>query len=284
MNYILTVVSVLFGTGKNITSKLGKNYFSEVNSCARLNAVTSVIAAVVFGMTAGNWKMDYSAAFFILSLLYGSCTFFSQLFYIKAVKTGPVSVCSLIYSCGFIIPTVFAAVAFSERVTAVKVCGIILLLICTFTVGYKKEKSEKYSWLAPAFLAMLSSGGVGILQKVIRECYPSWCMDEYLFWSFGFMLVLSAAVIIVSKSEKSEKSLKYVLCTLALAVCVVGANKLNLYLSGVMPGIIFFPAVNGGCLVVSSIMSGIVFKEKFNALKITALSGSVAAIILTALG
>ena len=284
MSCFLTVLSVLLGAGKNITSKLGKNYFSEIHDCAKLNIVTSVIALLVFVPSVGNSNTEYGFIFLTLSFLYGLCTFFSQLFYIKAVKTGPVSVCSLIYSCGFIIPTIFAAAVFSEKVTPLKAVGIILLIFCTFAVGYKKERSESYGWLLPACLAMLSSGAVGVLQKAVRKCFSSWCMDEYLFWAFGFMLVLSVAVMLLSKSSKGERSLKYFLCTAFLAICVVGANKLNLYLSGIVPGVIFFPAVNGGCLVVSSIMSKLIFNESFSAVKICGLTLSVLSIILIANG
>ena len=71
MNYILTAVSVILGTGKNITSKLGKEYFADINGCARVNAITAVIGGVVFMLSFGNWSKSCSAVFFILSFLYG---------------------------------------------------------------------------------------------------------------------------------------------------------------------------------------------------------------------
>ena len=229
MNYILTAVSVILGTGKNITSKLGKEYFADINGCARVNAITSVIGCIVFMLSFGNWSKSCSAVFFILSFLYGLCTFLSQIFYIKAVKDGPVSVCSLIYSCGFIIPTVFAAIAFKENVTLLKIVGILLLVLCTILASYQKEKTDKYNWLIPACLAMLSSGTVGVLQKTVRQFYPKWYMDEYLFLAFTFMLIISITAMKLSKPVYREFNRRYIhILTLFLAVCVVGANKLNL--------------------------------------------------------
>lgn len=285
MNYILTAVSVILGTGKNITSKLGKEYFADINGCARVNAITSVIGCIVFMLSFGNWSKSCSAVFFILSFLYGLCTFLSQIFYIKAVKDGPVSVCSLIYSCGFIIPTVFAAIAFKENVTLLKIVGILLLVLCTFLASYQKEKTDKCNWLIPACLAMLSSGTVGVLQKTVRQFYPKWYMDEYLFLAFTFMLIISITAMKLSKPVYREFNKRYIhILTLFLAVCVVGANKLNLQLSGIMPGVIFFPAVNGGCLVLSSVMSRVIFRERFSKVKMLGLIGSVVAIVLTSQG
>ena len=39
-------------------------------------------------------------------------------------------------------------------------------------------------------------------------------------------------------------------------------NKLNLYLSGVLPGILFFPLVNGGVILLSILASRVLFHEK----------------------
>lgn len=285
MEYILTFLSVVLGTGKNIISKLGSNYFSNIADCMKLNMVTSLLACAVFGLAAGGrFAGEKDTIFFILSFLYGLCTLFSQVFYIAAVKGGAVSICSLIYSCGFIIPTVFAAIFFKESVTPLKIIGISLLTVCTVTVSYKKEKTKEYKWLIPACLAMLSSGGVGVLQKIVRNSYPQWNIDEYLFFAFAFMFFLSCFGMAANKGKSNGYSVKYAVCTMLLSVCVAGANKLNLYLSGVLSGVVFFPCVNGGCLIASSLMSGLIFKERFDIKKIIAISGSIIAIILVSCG
>ncbi len=285
MECILTFLSVVLGTGKNIISKLGNNYFSNVTDCMKLNTVTSLLGCVVFGLTAGGrFSGEKNTIFFVLSFLYGLCTLFSQVFYIAAVKDGAVSICSLIYSCGFIIPTIFAAIFFKETVTLLKIIGILLLTACTVTAGYKKEKTKEYKWIAPACLAMLSSGGVGVLQKIVRNSYSQWNMDEYLFFAFAFMFFLSCLGIVTSKGKSNGYSAKYAVYTMLLSACVAGANKLNLYLSGVLSGVVFFPCVNGGCLIASALMSGVIFKERFGTKKIIAISGSIIAIILVSCG
>lgn len=281
MNYILTLVSVGFGTGKNIVSKLGGESFSNAKDCMKLNAVTSLLACIVFGLGAkGELFGESNSLFFVMAFLYGLCTLFSQVFYISAVKDGAVSVCSLIYSCGFIIPTIFAAVFFKEEVTVLKLVGIALLIVCTVIAGYKKEQTQNYKWVIPACMAMVSSGVVGILQKLVRNNHTQWSMNKYLFYSFCFMLLLSLAGGLIIKGKSAGYNRRYAICTGLLSICVVGANKLNLYLSGVLPGVIFFPCVNGGCLAVSAVMSGVIFKEKFDAKKIIAILGSIIAIIL----
>ena len=47
-------------------------------------------------------------------------------------------------------------------------------------------------------------------------------------------------------------------------ICSAANNKINLYLSGIMDSAVFFPVVNGGGLVLASLASYIVFKEKLS--------------------
>ncbi|MBE7045409.1 MAG: hypothetical protein E7397_07745 [Ruminococcaceae bacterium] len=46
---------------------------------------------------------------------------------------------------------------------------------------------------------------------------------------------------------------------------VIGAvNHINLYLSGKMPGVIFFPIVNGGVIILSGLVAMLVFRERLD--------------------
>lgn len=46
--------------------------------------------------------------------------------------------------------------------------------------------------------------------------------------------------------------------------CVAVNNKFNLYLSGVMDSAVFFPVVNGGGLVLTTLAAVLLFKEKLS--------------------
>ena len=51
---------------------------------------------------------------------------------------------------------------------------------------------------------------------------------------------------------------------LVSGVCVAINNKFNLYLSGVMDSAVFFPIVNGGGLVLTTLVAVLLFKEKLS--------------------
>ena len=102
-------------------------------------------------------------------------------------------------------------------------------------------------------------------------------LDEFLVIAFVISVIFSALGMISNKtsdadSAKNEKLRRNVWVWLIIGMLVSGAciaanNKLNLYLSGVMDTAIFFPIVNGGGLVLTSLAAFIIFKEKLSLLQ-----------------
>ena len=85
----------------------------------------------------------------------------------EAVETGSVSVSSLFYSCGFIIPTIWENVYYKEGMNLLHIFGI-LFIFASFVLSsrLKKDKGFKVVWLA-ALGGTLFSGLVGVAQKLV---------------------------------------------------------------------------------------------------------------------
>lgn len=285
MNYLLLVVSVLCGVTKNIISKSGKDKFSWPDGLLLSNIVTAAVGIAVFSVGGLDFSALASPTIILMALLFGLCTMLSQMLHIIAVKNGSVSVCSLIYSCGFVIPTAFGIFVYNDNLTLLSLLGIIILIVGIYFVSKPTSGSTNgKKWLIPAFSAMLCSGLVGILQKVYRKTYPERGLDEFLMLAFGFMLVISLVLKLALHNKetavKPKKNYAYWVTMLLLAVSVVTANKLNLYLSGVMSSGIFYPCVNGGCIMITAVASRILFREKLALGQWLGIIGSVVAIVL----
>lgn len=288
MNYLLLIISVACGVAKNLISKSGNDKFSWPDGMLFSNIITALLAIVIFMSGKTNFSSMMSPGIIVQAFVLGACTMLSQMLHIIAVKNGSVSVCSLIYSCGFVIPTIFGIAAFGDYVSVTAIIGIIMLMAGIYAVSMPDScGSNGKKWLIPAFLAMLSSGMVGIIQKLYRHIYPECGLNEFLVLSFGFMLVMSLVLKLALRKpcekEKVEKNGKYWMSMMILAVSVVAANKLNLYLSGVMSSSIFYPCVNGGCIVATALSSRVLFREKLTLLQWVGIVGSVIAIILIVL-
>ena len=72
----------------------------------------------------------------------------------------------------------------------------------------------------------------------------------------------------IKDKRDNIKRVKYSLYDWLLMIItgvIIGAiNLINLYLSGKMPSVIFFPIVNGGVIVLSGLAAILFFKEKLS--------------------
>ncbi|MDD3244401.1 MAG: hypothetical protein PHD32_11890, partial [Eubacteriales bacterium] len=219
---------------------------------------------------------------------YAAGTICSQLFFIKAVECGSVALSSLLYAYGFLLPTVYGTLAYHETLRLAQVAGCVLiagaLLLC---LGGKKGKFS-LRWLVFALLATVSSGGVGIVQKVFR-CSPYRdALDSFLILAFALVALASLLLWLTVPRKKSPAApagsrRKFFLAALALAGVVCAANKLNLYLSGVFPSVVMFPCVNGGCILLSLLVSRVFFHEVITRRQLAGIFTGVAAIVLISL-
>ena len=281
MKYALLALSMSAAVTKNMVSRAGKAAFGSGRGMLRANMATAVLGLIVFGIAGLNFSL-FTADVLVLAVLYGLCTLIAQTLHIIAVRTGPVSVCSLIYSSGFIIPSVFSTLAYGEPFSLGRGVGVALLLVSIVLVSAPSAEKGGRKWLLFEIGAMMASGGLGVLQKMFRVAHAETGMNEFLFAAFGTML-LTALVLYPAFHEPSERVKGAPLMVLLLAAALVTVNKLNLYLSGALPGAVFFPCINGGNMALTAVAASILFRERLKPGQIAGVIGAAGAIVIIAL-
>lgn len=286
MNYILLIISLILGVTKNIIPKSGKRDFQGFGNLMSVNIITAIIGIIVFSAKGLDFSLFSGTTFILLAFLYGLCTLGSQSLYMVATQTGSVSVCSLIYAACFIIPTVFTAMYYNEAFSSLRITGICVMLASVVMISIKGEENTNSSkkYLFYIFIAMICAGSVGILQKVFSRMYEGKGINEYLFLAFLFILIFSiTGKIAVKKKTPSQKhNKKFYLLAILLSLSVVVANKLNMFLVGALPGLIFFPIINGGTIMLSAVVSKYLFKEKLSIISWCGIIIGILAIVLIA--
>ena len=286
MEYALLACSLSAGIAKNLLSKSANKNASAFGDLMNINLLIALFGIVVF-IFGNTFRIDGSPLLFLLlALFYGLMTIGSQTFFMFAVQSGEVSVCSIIYSANFIIPTVFAVLAYHDPISVCKAIGIGMICAAIILVSQPGSNRRTVKSIVFALLAMLCSAGVGIIQKVFAHEFGNGQSTTFLFYAFLFMFVVAfilKAVTLRAPALKAEGHLKQnILAKILLAFCVVLANKLNMYLSAALPATILFPILNGGTVVFSAICSIILFKDRVTVRKLIALPVTVAAIVLFA--
>lgn len=252
-----------------------KKYVSSIQSGARplylFNAVSGVTAAVILFLWGGTEGV--SVFTLLLGVVFGLTTSLNTLSNMKALQYGPLSYTTVINSFSTIITAISGVLFFGESIGWSQVVGIALMLI-SFTLATEKKADEKKTslkWLLFSILCFVCTGAIGIMQKVHQSSVHKHELNAFLVIAFLVSSLFSLLLFLLGQktNERAVASAPVGRNILLISMLICGAafavnNKLNLYLSGVMDSAVFFPIVNGGGLVLTTLAAVLVFREKLS--------------------
>ena len=266
--YILLFISMFACLAGGVFRKIYTLHTSgDMASIFVFNAVSSLIAATVLLLCG----VSAPSAFTLwLGILFGIVTALQALALLWALQIGPMSYTSVIGSFSTLVTAVSGVLFFDESITVLQVIGIAIML-CSFVFATEKDKDKKKSsfrWLLLCTVNFLSIGCIGIMQKVHQSSPYRAELNSFLVIAFvvagmlsGILAALFCKRTAVQKENKHSLTL-LLLCMFVAGVGVALNNRFNLYLSGVIDSAVFFPVVNGGGLILSTLAAVVFFKER----------------------
>lgn len=304
LDYFLLGFSVFSGSFKSIVNKKVKQGAGDMKKVMLVNALSFFVAFLVILCFTISSSTGLNAPF-LFSLGNALWILLSQIFLMKAVETGPVSLSSLFYSCGFILPTVYGAIAYQESVHWLQILGIFVVLVSfSLSVDNSDQKKFNFTWFFYAIASAVCSGLIGIFQKIfVVEYGKTYSLDSFLALSFLLIIVISFLFYVYlsfrenrqkesdSNGKREKLPLKLerldkitLLFTLLLGLILAFHNKICTYLSGALPSVLYFPVMNGGVISVTALLSGLIFQEKLTKKQWVSIATCFLAIGLIALG
>lgn len=193
----------------------------------------------------------------------------AQYSYTCALKKGNIGICSTIYSFGFIFPTLSGSLFWNERLTRLNIIGILMVIPTIIASGLPASKKGQQkninTYIIPLISAMLSSGGLGIMQKVQQNSHYPEQKNLFVISAFALAGIISLLISLFAKREPQIKIGRMKLVFGAgIGACFGLCNLLNTILAGQLDSAVFFPVLNIGTIFFS-IVSGIIFyKEKIS--------------------
>ena len=183
---------------------------------------------------------------------------------------GPASMVTLIYSCGFTIPIFYGLIFWAERVSYFQWFGILLLVLVLWLIlGRSDEKIPPVTWLPFALLCMLGSGIIAILQKTHQYSDFANELPFFLVYALFFSALFTSIASLLIRDKKTneedtskKRDLKDIFIPICLGICVSVLNFMNLSLSGKLPSAIHFPIYNIGSMILTSIISAVIYKDR----------------------
>lgn len=289
-NTLLLITSMLSNLSGGLLKKhINDKYENNLFSYQFYNMIVSLTAAIVLLIMIEKTAVSFFTVF--LAVIFGIVTLLQQIFNLYALENGPLSYTTVIISMSTLIPTVSGAVFWDEKIVTVQYIGIIFMII-SFILSIKNDSADKktnFKWLIFSFIAFIATGLIGFMQKVHQTSSYKQELDSFLIIAFLVSFVSSLILAIAFRKKRNYnkstnvnsvvKLLPIFLMVLS-GVFVAVNNKFNLYLSGVLDAAVFFPLVNGGGLVLTSVASIIIFKEKPSKIQFLGIVSGIVSVIL----
>ncbi len=254
---------------KHINDRFENNKFSY----QFYNCIVSFASAFTLLIMSESLKVSFFTVVFALA--FGVVTLIQQITNLYALEKGPFSYTSVIISLSTLIPTLSGALFWNEKISVVQFVGIFLLVLCfVLSVNFKNsDKKASLQWFFYCIAAFICTGLIGVMQKVHQSSEYKNELDGFLVIAFTFSFLCSGVLSLfmmknrtdtVNSDKKSVVSVIPAILMLLSGVFVALNNKFNLFLSGVMDSAVFFPVVNGGGLVLTSLSAVVIFREKLS--------------------
>ena len=262
-SYLLLAASILLETGKNVFSNnFSKKTLQNETDIYKFNTFLYAGSFAVLCCT-GGWEVSAFTA--VTAVLFAAALWLNQYFFLKALAVGPMGFTSFIQGVSLVIPVIYGAVVWDEKLGLRHILLLALLIgALALALDLKKGKLNR-KWLVYALGAMLALGGISVLQSTHQMSAHKG--ELFAFLRLAFLLAVGINLVGWQMGEEKLPAtfrLKGNAITMAAASgAFMGlVHIINLYLSGVMKKVIFFPVVNGGLIFVTLLSGMLFFKEK----------------------
>lgn len=286
MPFLLLGLSVVLSTGRNLFSKnlsdirFGTKPFFLCQCALFLcgSAALVLFGKISIGVVAYQ-TLIYAAVYAILLI-------FAQWFYTAALAKGNTALCSTVYSLGFILPTLSGAILWAESFSFLDLLGVLCAISAVIVSSGKPQlKTGKSYYFAPLVIAMLASGGLGIVQKLQQKSAYAEQKSIFLLIAFTLAAVISLIFSLFAKNQGDTSFRRGKLAVAScIGVCFGCCNLLNTTLAGLLDSAIFFPTLNIGVILLSMICGVIFFKERISKKEIVVLILGAVSILLLNFG
>ncbi|MGN0173586.1 MAG: GRP family sugar transporter [Acutalibacteraceae bacterium] len=262
-NLLYLLLSVTLSSSRNIASKKTAADAREKSDFFFSQSTLFLAAALILAVFNFNKISTVASLTVIYGVIYGILLVLSQFMFTLALKKGNTSICTVIYSLGFILPTLSGAIFWSEEFTVTNFIGLLIAIATIILTMQKNDDNSNHnkSFMFFIITAMFASGGLGIMQKVQQSSSVAEQKGMFLITAFLFAFVFSLISFLICR-KPIKLNVKNAFYPSLTGICFGGANLCNTILAGRMKSAVFFPVQNISTILLSTFLGLAVFREK----------------------
>lgn len=281
--YFLLAGSIVLAAANNLLlHRFGNRGLDGRGGVLLFNAAVSGVWCVVLtgtAMASGGLHFDFASVGW--GVLYGSVTAAFLLFKMQAMASGPVSLTAFIGCASLLISTGFGVFVLGEGASALQTAGVGALMIALFLVVSPKNDGAAKGWKLWCAGFFLCSAAVGIIFKLHQRSSAAPRIAEMMLIAAASSTVLfTLAALAADKGSLRALPRKALLYAAACGVVGCAYNRLNIYLAGVLPSVVFYPTFNGAVILLSTLSGLIFFGERLKKQQISGILLGAAALML----
>ncbi|MBN2745507.1 MAG: EamA family transporter [Bacteroidales bacterium] len=221
---------------------------------------------------------------FYLGLFIGVSFYFGfQLFARSTAKAG-MAITSVSSNTSVVIPVTIALIFYNEDISFVKLIGI-LIVVASFFLIFKKEKSENLDWrliflpIILFFVSGINASLMGFAEKKGVNAY----LINFMMLIFAAAFLTGIAKVVLSKNKK-----RFTIKTIAASLVLGSLNFLSTMIIikalDTIPDSVFFPVYNSGYIVLAALVGFIFFREKLLKINLIGIGLALVGIIILSSG
>ena len=298
MGYFFLALALTAGITKGYCGK--KTSFAIVsNSDSMIMNVLRMVACIAIGFLLILVQNDLPSltptpSLLWISALSGIGSAFFVVSWLLSVKSGAYMMVEVFLLIGVIVPIVPCYLLFDNEIGIWQVVGILILLVavyilCTYNNSIKGKMSVK------AFLLLLlcgfSNGVADFSQKLFTELTPEGATNaSFNFYTYIFAgITLLITYLIIRRADKNSgtpprhpiavvRPIWYYV--LIMAACLFANSFFKTEAAKYLDAVRLYPLNQGCAVLLSLLMSTVIFKEKINAKCIVGICLSFVALLM----
>ena len=296
MGYLFLFLALSCGLLKAYCGKISSSAVSCSYDAVVLNTVRMILCVflgLLFVFIGGGASLtDTTPKILLIAFLCGISTACFVFFWLLSVRTMAYMLVEVFVMGGVILPLTLCTFLYKEPVGMGQIIGVILLLTAVYCMctckNTTKAKLTKKDFLL-LFLCSLSSGFSDFSQKLYTKEIENANISLFNLYTYLVAsIVLLTACFFFKKKEKAGikiKPLREIVRPIFIYVAIMAVCLfLNAYFKTLsakyLDAILLYPLNQGCAVLLSLIMSAIIFKEKINAKGYLGVALAIIAMIL----
>ena len=282
MEYILILLAVACFAAQFAFTKLYEGAAGQTATASLVMLVgTSLVGSLIF-FCAGGFSVSFSPISTLWAAIFSVIMIPYYMIGIKVLSLGSLAIYSMFMMLGgMLVPFFYGILFLSEPITVGKAAGTVLLTVFIVLQALwqkpsndnKKGGKTKYLFFILCLVIFFINGMTGVIAKA--HSISIGAVDEASFTATycAMTAILSLLILLISclkSGREKAKIIKGALKTKPLAVMALlgaaayGGNFLQLLAADKVPASVQFPLVSGGVIVLSALVSALIFREKIS--------------------